>query len=154
MNTVHNNENHHDNDNENHHDNDNVNRHDNDNENHHDNDNENHFEIERIVISEAMFGTEFLNAKKHEFTYDNNAVDKINDSTSAKWKLDLNDLDWLSIKERGNELYKLKDYEKARFAYLLASRKCNDDRNKAICLGYNTKLFSSLLSTLNYSHHS
>ena len=131
-------------DNEIHHDNDieNENNHDNDNENHV-NENNNNFEIhhdgnmeiKKIVIAESMFGTEFLNAQKHEFTYDNTAVDKINDSTSAQWKLDLNDLDWLSIKERGNELYKLKAYKKARFAYLLASRKCNDDKNKAICLG-------------------
>jgi tetratricopeptide (TPR) repeat protein len=138
MNTV-DDEIHHDNDN------DNVNHYDIENENNHDNDNENHvnenhnnygnMEIERIVVPESMFGTEFLNAQKHEFTYDNTAVDKINDSTSAQWKLDLNDLDWLSIKERGNDLYKQKAYKKARFAYLLASRKCNDDRNKAICLG-------------------
>ena len=134
MNTAYDNR-HNDNDNHNH----NHNHSDNDNHNdnqdnieiHHDN-----IEIKAIVIPESMLGTEYLNANNHEFNHDNVAVDKINDGTSAQWKLDLNELDWLSIKERGNELYKLeKEYEKARFAYVLASRKCSDDKNKAICLG-------------------
>lgn len=93
----------------------------------------NNVRIEKIIIPFEAFPEH----TQYEYKYRNIDVDEIVDNTHLQWKLEINDLDWLSIKERGNQEYISQKFQKARYAFLVASRKTNNDKDKAICLGIN-----------------
>jgi len=54
---------------------------------------------------------------------------------SKKWQEELEDLDWLSIKELGNDYYRAKNWSKAAACFLRAAVWCQENEGKATCFG-------------------